>query len=52
MPCCFIFAKEIIGVAKDLATLLAACAALIYFGYEEFAGWLLLNLTVGLKHER
>ncbi|WP_153012966.1 hypothetical protein [Pseudacidovorax intermedius] len=52
MPFWFIVAKEIIGVAKDLATLLAACAALIYFGYKVFAGWLLLNLTVGLKHER
>ena len=52
MPCWFTIAKEIIGVAKDLATLLAAGAALLYFGYKVVAGWLLLNLTISIKHER
>ncbi|AUT64934.1 hypothetical protein [Paraburkholderia terrae] len=41
-----------ISVAKDIATLLAALAALLYFGYKVFAGWLLLNLTVNIESER
>lgn len=52
MPGWFTIAKEVIVVVKDLATLLAAAAALFYFGYKVVAGWLLLNLTINIKHER
>jgi len=39
-------------IAKDIATLLAAGGALLFFGYKVIAGWLLLNLSVSLTIER
>ena len=46
------FLKLWLPHAKDAATLAAATGALLYFGYQIAAGWLLINLTPKLSAKR